>query len=665
MQRLRWMQAHVACLLLLVAALVIACYLVAGADAQRGAQLLELVADTSRLKPYSIEVFYNLRFFLALNAASSASLVPLLYKPDVHAEPTLQAVTAGYQAQAAAALARFKTAATALDVEQVHSSAVRDTSPDALLPVLIPQRNAPGGVTLQRVTLSTILTYFHSLGQLSLFQKERDFSRDMGYVYMAANARLLPEALDTAVDRMRQEIAENDDRAYITIVAFFVAVVVALLGTGACLVWPAVRYTEQVKVDIVSIFEAVPLSQRRRFRRAAAALYQSVAGERDGAAAALYQDSPDADVVVPAGDSEAEAARAIAAYAHRTAPLEAATAKGEGAPSVKRQSYDYRLTLGPADPDRRAPAFATIARKFAWPVGFLFAMSAFFAAALILSSHAADRLEQAALAVATAHDREAFYFRALAYTAKNIETSQASTAAKSPQDPLVNGPPFWEAAAAALAQAQQAGFALLFGDPTMGLRARNDGFQEQLMFDGPCGFPRDRAYALVPALADATQAFSGCGGAAERSLYALLAEVEDDMGVLASEAYSMAVADVIAGEPAGSPLTPAQADAAVESFAGLNALFSETAYPLLGLSSALYLDHARDDVSRAQAVRLALLLGCLTFIVLFYACALRPVAEAMLRQSAHFSAIMLLLPLRTAKQLRPAQDFIVKNLSRH
>jgi hypothetical protein len=279
-----------------------------------------------------------------------------------------------------------------------------------------------------------------------------------------------------------------------------------------------------------------------------------------------------------------------------------------------------------------------------------------------------EKQEQAALNLYISNIRSPRFATSLVFATRNIVNSKGLIALTDPNSPLLLGDQFWVEASTGLAEGGAANFAVLFGGTQGITQPLNDDLQNQLLYNSVCDFPQEKAYELMPSLRDQPQVFRDCDvlndGILHRGLFGAIQAFSDDIGPLTTQRYSLGLLDMILGFPIGSQLSLEEALMALVTYQSMNQLFTDYLVHLFQLSSYIYLDYGRTYMSQYENIRFALILIFSFLFVFFYIFAFKRLVRDLSQTAAETNAIMLLLPLQIAKHLKPAQEYIARNLSR-
>jgi hypothetical protein len=93
-------------------------------------------------------------------------------------------------------------------------------------------------------------------------------------------------------------------------------------------------------------------------------------------------------------------------------------------------------------------------------------------------------------------------------------------------------------------------------------------------------------------------------------------------------------------------------------------MYNDYIYYLLQLSSRIYQDYGRQYMRQYDTIRLILIIFYSFMLLFFYVFAFKRLVHDLSQTAAHTNAIMLLLPQQIVKHVRPAQEYIARNLSR-
>jgi hypothetical protein len=425
-------------------------------------------------------------------------------------------------------------------------------------------------------------------------------SLDYGYQYIFSNSLSgnLQSAVEMAVTYTIDEIKDTDKDILLLTYIFFAATMAVILFTVIVLIRPTINYTVKAKHDVLSIFLAVPSSFRREFRRSAAGIYQIVASQYDSRSE--YDDDEDlpassvgtavhstfTSISHLAGDRDHGRTKAQPAsyryFSARTARSDIARSdiarsdieSHRPEPSVAISLAHAQAADIETNTVQKSPSMS-LRGPMVRPLFFLLTMASFFIVTIFVTMNICAKIEQAAVNVAVANLRNPRYQNSLSFAVQNIVTSKAVLAAVNPNDPLLLGPEFYDGSSQSLLEGRAASFAVMFGGSMNITSPLNDDLQNELMFKSVCEFPKDKAYELMPELADQPQLFRDCAliDNADLGLYGMISAFDEMLAPLTTARYSNGVSDVFTGVPGGSQLTYEEAINAALTFSKVRFYF--------------------------------------------------------------------------------------------
>jgi hypothetical protein len=692
-----------------ILALFVTYYFVSAVDVEYSRDLMTYTYEAAHRNSVSLDACVHLALLRVIATSTDpASALFVVFKPLMHPyPPSFASIVASYTERTELSFRNFQTLSNEVDTRHTRSSELRYIRQADVFPVDLPNKYVPGGTTQMQVSVSVVASFFSSLGQLSVFQNLPTSIDDIGYIYVIVNT--LTDAVRVPLEKVvtitLDELSSVNHQLFIITVIFLVVSAALVILTVSLVLGPAVVYAEQAKLRVLNIFLAVPDVYRRQFRRSAMMIYQKVEKVRDGAVVHFDDIELEDDTALSAVTSSSNGQsqrqdRASVRYSMTRASTHLSSDNDNGsvnaAPATptaatpchpndggKDSSADdggretmgsvyfetMRAKTGEEQPVKRTVSVWDLRGALVVPILFLILVCSFFIIQLIAINTVTAKQEQAALNVYIASTRSQRYQFALSFGLQNIATDKMLLAMLNPNDPLLKGPDFDVGSSRALAEGRAANFAVLFGNSLGINEPLNDMWQNKLMFESICEFPRERAYELMPSLRTQPQVFRDCDvlsdGVAHRGLYGMISSFDDDLAPLTSAKYSRGIATLLyPGVPITSELTPMEAYAALETFTKLNQLFNDYIYHLLDLSSRIYLDYGRTYMERLVAIRMMLIFIFPCVLLCFYIIAFNKLIRDMLRAAAASNAIMLLLPQQIVKHVAPAQEYIEQNVSR-
>jgi hypothetical protein len=672
-RRLRQANVYGVLLLVLVAALLVADHLVAAPELTRTQTLLQATHDASQRNTLAMEATYHLAVWRAMytTPGGAAELTQIFYKPLSKTPASYFPVMASYETRARSAFQELQRL-NAVDDRSTTSAELKRIRQQNVFPVELAS-DAPGGSVQELVPVTVVGAYLVSLGQLSLYTKHTSSVHDIGYIFTIVNSLTgnLKQAFDAVTWLTVAELEDATDALFTRTLIFFVATIALILAGGVFLIAPAAAHAERSKLRILHIYRSVPTAAIRRFRRSAKHIFDAVSGDKS---AAQDEDDP-ADgaastftTLSAPGDKDATARRYSTARGHAAGDWES----GRGPRSPAPQSREHLVRVEAAGGDRGGDGkVSLLSLKGALVNVFvlLAVASVFYAVLLVSAADAADKMGQAARVIAVANERSYNYQFALSFALQNIATSKDLLATINPNDPMLKGPEYYEGSAAALAAGREASFATSFGG-ALGIREPlNDELQVHLLYGDLCSLSVEHAYELLPALREQTQVFRDCevleDKVMEHGLHAMISQFDDELGPLTTERYSLGIAQMLyPGFPISSPLTPEEMYGAVTTFNRLNQLFNDYIYPILQLSTAIYLDYSTRYAEQVQTTRLVIVVLYPFVLLAFYQLLYKKLMTDLSRAAAASNAVMLLLPETIVKHVKPAQGYIADNLAK-
>ena len=294
--------------ILLSFALVLIDAVLSTQDIQHFHQFSKSIAMTSERQTYLVFMTLNYYIYYLLTHNPMATKLPTLFGTPASGFELADV----FHDEAVLMGDRFLARSREVDEIESDSKDLMRLRHVPTIDAYVPYSSSPSKYMRMKMTMEDMVALSHSLFRVSLYEKQEDFQKDIGYMFLMSNfvSRITTNAFDLNTEYLVEEAHAREDMMILVSTILFVIIVVTMIILGVVFLLPILLQAERNKLRVLNIFTSIPPNVQKTLKSRALRLYklvQRIDDEEDDSG-----DTADADHMSSAGSETTSMTQATA-----------------------------------------------------------------------------------------------------------------------------------------------------------------------------------------------------------------------------------------------------------------------------------------------------------------------------------------------------------------